>query len=98
MLLDKRFEDLLRELFGYKTYSDMSLKTKATAAKYWQDHIKPNFVGKLSDDEFSDVDYFVPMPGVADNLGIHLEEGFLQLDRYYYQNQTYKLRKPLIVS
>lgn len=81
MLLDERFEELLEQLFGQTAYMTMPQKTREVAMKYWQDHVKPRYVGRLEDDGFSDVDYFVPIPGASDNPDIDLEGGFLQLSR-----------------
>lgn len=81
MLLDERFEKLLKQLFGQTAYMNMPYKTREVAMKYWQEHVKSSYVGRLEDDGFSDVDYLVPMPGASDNPEINLEGGFLQLSR-----------------
>jgi hypothetical protein len=88
MILDERFEDLLKQLFGKTEYENMPSKTKEMAMKYWQDHVKPSFVGELADDEFSDVDYVVPIPGARDNPKIDLEGGFLLLTKYIIRLQN----------
>ncbi|PIG88527.1 Hsp70 family chaperone [Aspergillus arachidicola] len=77
MLLDQRFEELLRDRMGVN-YATLSSKSKEAALSYWQDRVKPNYTGKL-DNDYADVDYFIPLPGVADDLTIPIEDGFFQL-------------------
>ncbi|KAE8332614.1 hypothetical protein BDV39DRAFT_189219 [Aspergillus sergii] len=77
MLLDQRFEGLLRERMGLN-YATLSSKSKEAALSYWQDRVKPNYTGKY-DHDYADVDYFIPLPGVADNPTIPIEDGFFQL-------------------
>ena len=62
-------------------YSALSHKSREITLSYWQDRVKPGFTGKL-DNEFGDVDCFVPIPGVSDDPTIPIKDGFLQLSRY----------------
>lgn len=78
MLLDQRFEFLEQKLEGI--YDQLPPKTKEMVLSYWQERVKPSFVGTF-DDEFEDVDYFIPIPGVADNPSARIEDGFMQLTR-----------------
>ncbi|KAF7142185.1 hypothetical protein CNMCM5793_009004 [Aspergillus hiratsukae] len=50
---------------------------------YWQDFVKPNFTSASSedDDEYSEVDYSVPLNGVGDKRKLGLEGGFLNMTR-----------------
>jgi hypothetical protein len=50
---------------------------------YWQDFVKPNFAGPSieDDDEYSEVDYSVPISGVGDKPEIGLEGGFLNMTK-----------------
>ncbi|KAB8252614.1 hypothetical protein BDV35DRAFT_375885 [Aspergillus flavus] len=77
MLLDQRFEKLLRDRMSVN-YATLSSKSKEAALSYWQDRVKPNYTGKY-DNDYADVDYFIPLPGVADNPKIPIEDGFFQL-------------------
>ncbi|KAE8370946.1 hypothetical protein BDV27DRAFT_140170 [Aspergillus caelatus] len=77
MLLDHRFEELLRDRMGVN-YATLSSKSKEAALSYWQDRVKPNYTGKL-DYDYANVDYFVPLPGVTDDPTIPIEDGFFQL-------------------
>ncbi|KJK67278.1 Hsp70 protein [Aspergillus parasiticus SU-1] len=77
MLLDQRFEELLRDRMGVN-YATLPSKSKEAALSYWQDRVKPNYTGKL-DNDYVDIDYFIPLPGVADDLTIPIEDGFFQL-------------------
>ncbi|KAF4179419.1 hypothetical protein CNMCM7927_001862 [Aspergillus lentulus] len=83
VLLDKRFESYLVGLFGEKTYQSVSHRTRETALNYWQDFVKPNFAGLSieDDDEYSEVDYSVPISGVGDKPEIGLEGGFLNMTK-----------------
>lgn len=80
MILDQRFEELLAERMG-SHYASMSPKSREAALIYWQERVKPNFAGQF-DEDFADVDYFIPLPGVQDDPSIPIEDGFLQLGRY----------------
>ncbi|RAQ55593.1 Hsp70 family chaperone [Aspergillus flavus] len=77
MLLDQRFEKLLRDRMSVN-YATLSSKSKEAALSYWQDRVKPNYTGKY-DNDYADIDYFIPLPGVADNPKIPIEDGFFQL-------------------
>ncbi|KAB8206672.1 actin-like ATPase domain-containing protein [Aspergillus parasiticus] len=77
MLLDQRFEELLRDRMGVN-FATLPSKSKEAALSYWQDRVKPNYTGKL-DNDYVDIDYFIPLPGVADDLTIPIEDGFFQL-------------------
>ncbi|GMG26091.1 unnamed protein product [Aspergillus oryzae] len=78
--LYQRFEKLLRDRMSVN-YATLSSKSKEAALSYWQDRVKPNYTGKY-DNDYADVDYFIPLPGVADNPKIPIEDGFFQLSRY----------------
>lgn len=79
MILDQRFEEHLAERMG-RRYAILPQKAKEAALLYWQDRVKPNFTGRF-DNDFADVDYFVPIPGAKDDPTIPIEDGFFQLDR-----------------
>ncbi|GIJ83087.1 hypothetical protein Asppvi_001605 [Aspergillus pseudoviridinutans] len=83
VLLDKRFESYLIGLFGERTYQSLPHKTRETALNHWQDFVKPNFAGASieDDDEYSEVDYSVPLNGVGDKPEIGLEGGFLNMTK-----------------
>ncbi|KAL4945270.1 hypothetical protein BDV06DRAFT_219524 [Aspergillus oleicola] len=78
LLLDGRFEDLLRRRMGGMKYRRLSEKTREAAITYWQERVKPNFTGKY-DDDYADVDYFVLVAGAADDPDVPIEDGFFQL-------------------
>ncbi|OJK00196.1 hypothetical protein ASPACDRAFT_51993 [Aspergillus aculeatus ATCC 16872] len=78
MLLDESFERMLEERLGPTGYDALSDKAKDTALNYWQDRVKPNFAGKY-DEDFDDVDYFIPVPGALDDRLALVEDGFLYL-------------------
>lgn len=61
----------------------MPHKTRETALNYWQDFVKPNFAAPSieDDDEYSEVDYSVPLNGVGDKPEIGLEGGFLNMTK-----------------
>lgn len=48
---------------------------------HWRDRVKPNFVGSF-DDDFSDVDAFIPILGARNSPTIPIEDGCFQLDSY----------------
>ncbi|KAL4960015.1 Hsp70 family protein [Aspergillus stella-maris] len=75
LLLDGRFEELLRDRMGGGAYWKLSPKAKATAITYWQDRVKPNFTGSY-DDDFADVEYFIPVAGATDDPKVPIKDGF----------------------
>ena len=91
MILDHRFEELLRNKMG-TLYDKMPQKSKEMVLSYWQDRVKPNFVGGL-DDDFGDFDCFIPIPGAQDDASIPIEDGCFVLTRYVYLDA---LQFPLI--
>ncbi|KAH2737389.1 hypothetical protein KXV39_008198 [Aspergillus fumigatus] len=78
MLLDYRFESLLRDRIGPDQYASLSPKSKEAARAYWQDRVKPNYVGKY-DEDYGEIDYFIPLPGASDDPTVPIEDGFFQL-------------------
>ncbi|PYI35839.1 putative Hsp70 family chaperone [Aspergillus indologenus CBS 114.80] len=78
MLLDESFQKMLGQRMGPKGYAALSDKAKEAALHYWQDRVKPNFAGKY-DEDFADVDYFIPVPGALDDHLASIEDGFLYL-------------------
>ncbi|KAL5342492.1 hypothetical protein BJX70DRAFT_394709 [Aspergillus crustosus] len=78
VLLDRRFEQLLREKMGGKAYDSLSRKSREATVTYWQDKVKPNFTGKY-DEDFSDVEYFIPVAGAVDDPAVPIEDGFFLL-------------------
>ncbi|RAL05412.1 Hsp70 family protein [Aspergillus ibericus CBS 121593] len=81
MLLDQRFDALLKERTGLGGYATLSDNARESVLSYWQDRVKPNYVGKY-DDDYADIDYFIPVPGARDDPLIPIEDGFFQLTRY----------------
>ncbi|PYI16694.1 hypothetical protein BO99DRAFT_465129 [Aspergillus violaceofuscus CBS 115571] len=78
MLLDESFQKMLEERMGPKGYAALSDKAKEAALHYCQDRVKPNFAGQY-DEDFADVDYFIPVPGSLDDHLASIEDGFLYL-------------------
>ncbi|KAL4925366.1 Hsp70 family protein [Aspergillus undulatus] len=77
-LLDARFEALLRQRMGPDKYYSLSSKSKEAAITYWQERVKPNYSGKF-DEDFTDVDYFIPVAGATDDPTVPIEDGFFLL-------------------
>ncbi|KAL4812725.1 hypothetical protein BDW67DRAFT_188408 [Aspergillus spinulosporus] len=75
LLLDGRFEELLWKR-GIKAYDAVSLNSKEAAITYWQERVKPNFIGQF-DNEFGQVEYFIPIAGAADDHSVPVEDGSL---------------------
>ncbi|KAM0119369.1 hypothetical protein ACP6JC_004036 [Aspergillus fumigatus] len=80
MLLDHRFERLLRDRIGPDQYASLKPKSKEAARTYWQDRVKPNYVGKY-DEDYGEIDYFIPLPGASDDPTVPIEDGFFHLSR-----------------
>ncbi|PYI00230.1 actin-like ATPase domain-containing protein [Aspergillus sclerotiicarbonarius CBS 121057] len=78
MLLDQRFEGMLEERMGRSGYDALSDNARESVISYWQDRVKPNFIGHY-DDDYADIDYFIPVPGAHDDPSIPIEDGFFQL-------------------
>jgi hypothetical protein len=82
VILDQRFEEFLSSRIGEETYKRLPHTARSFALKHWQDYIKPNYQGTLDSEDFADVGYCVPIPGIPDIPNINLEGGFLHMDRY----------------
>ncbi|KAL3453558.1 hypothetical protein BJX65DRAFT_302456 [Aspergillus insuetus] len=79
MLLDNRFEDLLRNKMGAEHYDALLNKSKEATPLHWQDRVKPLFAGKFDEDDFSDVSTYIPLPGAKDDPDARIEDGFFEL-------------------
>ncbi|CRG91300.1 hypothetical protein PISL3812_08348 [Talaromyces islandicus] len=88
MILDERFENFLEDLIGPKRFKKLSKRTKDSAHRYWQEVVKPNFVGK-SDDDFDACERAVPLPGAKNDTSIGLEAGFLLMNESQIQGIFY---------
>ena len=73
-ILDEKFEDLLKEIFGYRNYMRIPEATRHHAMQYWQEQVKPNYNG--------DTCCSIPFPGKAARRDIGLTGGFLELAKY----------------
>lgn len=80
MILDERFEKFLEGKMGQAQFKKLSKKSRDSARRYWQETVKPTFIGR-SVDEFENCDWAVPLPGAKDNRSVGLEGGFLLMDR-----------------
>ncbi|PWY95394.1 actin-like ATPase domain-containing protein [Aspergillus sclerotioniger CBS 115572] len=78
MILDQRFEHMLEEKMGPSGYGALSDVSRESIISYWQGQVKSNYVGKY-DDEYVDVDYFIPVPGARDDPSIPIEGGLFYL-------------------
>jgi hypothetical protein len=79
MLLDKRFEELLRDKMGAENSDMLPNKSKEAALLHWRDRVKPFFAGKFDEDDFSDVPTYIPLPGAKDDPDARIEDGFFEL-------------------
>ncbi|CEL07319.1 hypothetical protein ASPCAL10479 [Aspergillus calidoustus] len=79
MLLDTRFEELLRDKMGAENYDALPTKSKEAALLHWRDRVKPLFAGKFDEDDFSDVPTYIPIPGAKDDPEVPIEDGFFEL-------------------
>lgn len=80
-ILDERFEKFLASRTGEETYKKLPRTARGFALKYWQDYIKPNYQGPLDTEDFADMDYCIPVPGIPDNSDINTEGGMLYMER-----------------
>ncbi|OJJ07215.1 hypothetical protein ASPVEDRAFT_876971 [Aspergillus versicolor CBS 583.65] len=78
VLLDGRFDALLRERMGKKAYRALSRKSRETAMTFWQERVKPNFMGDY-DEDFGEVEHFIPVVGAANDPEVPIEGGFFVL-------------------
>ncbi|OJJ54986.1 hypothetical protein ASPSYDRAFT_1160155 [Aspergillus sydowii CBS 593.65] len=78
VVLDCRFDALLRKRMGEKAYEALSRKSKETTMTFWQERVKPNFMGDY-DEDFGEVEHFIPVAGAADDPGVPIEDGFFVL-------------------
>lgn len=81
VLLDGRFDALLRERMGKKAYRALSRKSRETAMTFWRERVKPNFMGDY-DEDFGEVEHFIPVAGAANDPGVPIEGGFFVLSKY----------------
>ncbi|XHG06200.1 hypothetical protein AWENTII_009403 [Aspergillus wentii] len=80
MILDQTFQEFFEDEMGQGRYAELSVKSKEAVISYWRDRVKPYFTGKV-DDDFAEVDYFIPVPGVTDDIPGVIEDGFFTLSR-----------------
>lgn len=81
MILDERFEDFLKKSIGFQVYESLPERTRLVALRYWQNEIKPQFTGIDCDDDWVDISWQIPLPGVEDDPSIELQGGYLQLNK-----------------
>lgn len=48
---------------------------------FWQERVKANFMGDY-DEDFGEVEHFIPVAGAADDPGVPIEDGFFVLSKY----------------
>ncbi|KAI9929645.1 hypothetical protein MW887_001119 [Aspergillus wentii] len=77
---DQTFQEFFEDEMGQGRYAELSVKSKEAVISYWRDRVKPYFTGKV-DDDFAEVDYFIPVPGVTDDIPGVIEDGFFTLSR-----------------
>ncbi|KAJ5355531.1 uncharacterized protein N7496_012743 [Penicillium cataractarum] len=80
VVLDERFEEFLTIRIGKERYNQLPRTSKAFALKYWQDYVKPNYQGPLDTDDFADVGYCIPIPGIPDIPNVNVANGVLYMD------------------
>ncbi|RDW83641.1 Hsp70 family protein [Aspergillus mulundensis] len=78
VLLDGRFDEHLKQKMGLEKYDALKHKSKEAAMTYWQERVKPNFTGHF-DDEFGEMEYFIPVAGAEDDESIPIEDGFFMM-------------------
>ncbi|KAJ5339952.1 hypothetical protein N7452_006680 [Penicillium brevicompactum] len=81
VMLDERFDALIRSVIEEKSGKKLPESTAAAAIKYWQDYIKPGYTGPLEEDEYDDPGYWVPVPGVVGIKEVELSQGHLYIDK-----------------
>ncbi|KAJ5325283.1 uncharacterized protein N7506_008385 [Penicillium brevicompactum] len=81
VMLDERFDALIRATIEKKSGKRLPEATAAAAMKYWQDYIKPGYTGPLEEDEYDDPGYWVPVPGVVGIKEVELSQGHLYVDK-----------------
>lgn len=80
VILDQRFEEFLASRIG-EIYKLLPRAARTTILTHWQDYIKPNYQGPLEYEDFADMGYCIPIPGIPDNPDINLVGGVLHMDR-----------------
>ena len=81
VILDELFEKFLADKIGEETYKEIPLATRSFALHHWQDYVKPNYQGPPEPEEFGDIGYSIPFPGMPDKPNINLVGGILYMDR-----------------
>lgn len=56
---------------------------------FWQERVKPNFMGD-HDEDFCQVEHFIPVAGAADDFEALIEDGFFLLTKYVTACLTYQ--------
>lgn len=79
--LDRRFEDFVVQRIGKETYDGMSDRAKFQMHQYWETYIKREYKDLTEGEDEGAQDFFVPLPGVADNVENGVQEGFLTVTR-----------------
>lgn len=81
VMLDERFDALIKSIIEKKSGKRLPESTAAAAMKYWQDYIKPGYTGPLEEDEYDNPGYWVPVPGVVGIKEVELSQGHLYIDK-----------------
>lgn len=81
VILDELFEKFLADKIGEDTYKEIPHATRSFALHHWQDYVKPNYQGPPDPEEFEDIGYSIPFPGIPDKPKINLVGSILYMDR-----------------
>lgn len=81
MTLDEGFEEFLATRIGREKYKKLPPAARGFALTHWQNYIKPNYQGPLGSEDFGDMGYCVPIPGIDDIPEINLKSGILHMER-----------------
>lgn len=81
MILDERFERFLEETLGFDAFELLPERTRSGAIRYWETTIKSQYLGTETEDDYDDVDWELPLPGLPDKPLVGLEGGFMQLTK-----------------
>lgn len=79
----------MQEIFGDE-YDSIPQRSIDLAMKYWEESVKPNFgdVEEEGDDDdddgdaYGEVDSFIPLPGVGNDIVPGMRDGFLIVSPY----------------
>ncbi|KAJ5542738.1 hypothetical protein N7461_008741 [Penicillium sp. DV-2018c] len=80
VMLDERFDALIKKHVENSSGQALPDGPARTARQYWQDYVKPSYSGPPDEDDFCEMGYWIPLPGVSGISNVDQSKGYLYLE------------------